>query len=80
MGLETLRNGGQRGIHFTQTPLNYKSKDLEYSSLTKKAVMSQRSAQSTINKLAKDLEAPRNGRYDLQDGNPFHPDTTGLQI
>jgi hypothetical protein len=55
----------RRGIHFTQTPLHCKSKDLDYKLLEgdyKKAIMSQRSAQSTINKLAKDLEAPRNGR------------------
>jgi hypothetical protein len=34
MGLETLRNGGQRGIHFTQRTTNPRT--LEYSLLTKK--------------------------------------------
>ena len=73
----------RRQFDFTQTPLDYKSNDLKYRLLEedyKKAVRGQRSAQSTINKMAMGLETLRNGGQDLQEANLFHPDTTGLQI
>jgi hypothetical protein len=47
---------------------------------TKKRSEVKKSAHSTINKLAIVLETLRNGGQDLQEGNSFHPDTTGLQI
>ena len=73
----------RRGIHFTQTPPDYKSDDLDYRLLQehcKKRSEVKISAHSTINKLAMDLEILRNGGWDLQEGNQSHPDTTGLQI
>jgi hypothetical protein len=39
MGLETLRNGGQRGIHFTQTPLKLQIQGPGIQFTNKKAVM-----------------------------------------
>jgi hypothetical protein len=66
----------RRGIHFTKTPLDCKSKDLDYKLLEgdyKKAIMSQRSAQSTINKLAIVLKSLRNGGQDLQGGGFISP-------
>jgi hypothetical protein len=47
---------------------------------TKKRSEVKKSAKGNINKMAMGLETLRNGGQDLQEGNPFHPDTTGLQI
>jgi hypothetical protein len=59
----------RRQFDFTQTPLDYRSKDLDYRLLQedcKKAVRGQRSAHSTINKMAMGLKTLRNGGQDLQ--------------
>jgi len=59
----------RRQFDFTQTPLDYRSNDLDYRLLQedcKKAVRGQRSAHSTINKMAMGLETLRNGGQDLQ--------------
>jgi len=73
----------RREIYFIQTPLDYKSDDLEYSLLQEgyqKQSGVKTPAHSTINKMGMGMETLRNGWQGLQEGNPFHPDTTGLQI
>jgi len=66
-----------------QTPLDYKSNDLDYRLLQKhykKRSKVKRSAQSTINKMVMGLKTLRKGVKDPQEVNSFHPDTTGIQI
>jgi hypothetical protein len=73
----------RREIYFIQTPLDYKSDDLEYSLLQEgyqKQSGVKTPAHSTINKMGMGMETLRNGWQGLQEGNTFHPDTTGLQI
>ena len=70
----------RREIHFTQTPLDYTSDDLDYRLLQehcKKRSEVKRSAQSTINKMVMDLETLRDCGQDLRKSNVCHPDPTG---
>jgi hypothetical protein len=73
----------RRQFDFTQTPLDYRSNDLDYRLLQedyKKAVRGQRSAQSTINKMAMGLETLRDCVEVLRKSKGHHPDTTGPQV
>jgi len=64
--------------HWTTNPVTWNTGYCR--NTTKKRSEVKRSAHRVINKMAMDLETLKKCGQDLQKGNSFHPDTTGLQI
>ena len=64
--------------HWTTNPVTWNTGYCR--NTTKKRSEVKRSAHRVINKMAMDLETLKECGQDLQKGNPFHPDPTGLQI